>query len=126
MKTETIDTLSNVGSKLTATGLGTIGLGWLTAELALGITGALATLLGLLVNFHYKRKASKRRDLEFQIDTRLKERADQRLEEWQKFRMEMARAGVSVPPATDFGALAPMAGPWADPSNPIEDDEDER
>lgn len=60
MKTETLDTWANVGSKATLIGGGTIGFGWLTAELAISIAGFLVMLVGLLVNSHYKRKAARR------------------------------------------------------------------
>lgn len=112
MKTETIDTLSNVGSKLTAGGLGAIGFGWLTAELALGIIGAVATLLGLLVNFHYKRKANARRQREYEMNMKLAEERRVRDAELHGIKVEMLRAGLKVP-NSDFAPLARAEGPWS-------------
>lgn len=125
MKTETLDTLANVGSKVTATGAAASVVGTFILQNITGLLGVVIALIGVLINVHYKRKANKRRDLEFQIDSRLKENADRRFEEWQKFRMEMARGGVNVPPITDFGALAPAAGPWVDARKPVDRDEEE-
>lgn len=113
MKTETIDTLSNVGSKITAGGLGAIGFGWLTAELALGIVGAVATLTGLLVNFHYKRKANARRQREFEMNMAVAEEGRIRAAEIHSVKVEMLRAGLKVP-ASDFAPLAPAEGPWSE------------
>lgn len=124
MKTETIDTLANVGSKVTAAGAATSVVGTFILQNITGLLGVVIALIGVLINVHYKRKANKRRDLEFQIDSRMKENADRRFEEWQKFRMEMARNGTHVPPITDFGALAPAVGPWADRRKPDDDDEE--
>lgn len=125
MKTETLETLANVGSKVTATGAATSVVGTFILQNFTGLLGVVIALIGVLINVHYKRKANKRRDMEFVIDTRLKENQDRRFEEWQKFRMDMARKGVDVPPITDFGALAPAAGPWIEPRK-AEEDEDER
>lgn len=116
MKTETLDTLANVSSKVTTAGATTSVIGTFLVNNIVGIAGLVIALLGYLTSAHYKRKADKRREQEFQIDSRLKENADRRFEEWQKFRMEMARKGQNVPPITDFGALAPAAGPWVDGS----------
>ena len=124
MKTETIDTLANVGSKVTAAGAAASVVGTFILQNITGLLGVVIALIGLLINVHYKRKANKRREQEFLIDSRLKENADRRFEEWQKFRMEMARSGRHVPPITDFGALAPAIGPWADQRKPVDDDED--
>lgn len=123
MKTETFDTISAVGSKTTIAGAGLSGISlWVTSNL-LGIAGVLIALLGVWVNVHYKRKADKRRELEFQHNMRMKENADRRLEEWQAFRMQAAREGMLVPPITDFGPLAHAAGPWAEKNKPEEDED---
>lgn len=115
MKIETLDTISNVAGKVTTiSGFG--GAVAFVLNNLIGLIGVLVALVGLLVNIHYKRKADKRREQEFLIDTQLKKNADRRFEEWQKFRMESARQGLHVPPITDFGALAPAAGPWSDGS----------
>lgn len=113
-KTETLDTIAAAGGKVSLFGgIGSAVLTFAVNNFA-GLMGALIALLGFWVNLHYKRKADKRREQEFLIDTQLKKNADRRFEEWQKFRMESARQGIQVPPITDFGALAPAAGPWSD------------
>jgi hypothetical protein len=112
MKTETIDTLSNVGSRLTAGGMGFIGFGWLTAELALGIIGAVATLVGLLVNFHYKRKANARRQREYEMNMKVAEEGRIRAAEIHRIKVQMMLANIT-PPASDFAPLAPAEDPWS-------------
>lgn len=127
MKTETLDTLANVGSKFTAAGATTSVVGTFLVNNAIGIFGALIALIGLLINVHYKRKASKRRDLELALNTRATEQALelQRVESEQKraeraLRMELMRAGVPVgPPPSD---LAPLSG--VNEPRPAEDDDE--
>lgn len=123
MKTETFDAISTTAGKVTVFGAaGSAVLTFVVSNFA-GLAGVLIAIVGLLVNLHYKRKADKRRELEFQHDLRMKENADRRFEEWQRFRIQMARDGVHVPQITDFGALAHAAGPWAE-QNKAEEDED--
>ncbi len=118
MKTETLDTLANFGSKATAAGATTSVVGTFLVNNAIGIFGALIALIGLLINVHYKRKASKRRDLELALNTRATEQALelQRVESEQKraeraLRMELMRAGVKVgPPPSDLAPLTSVMG----------------
>lgn len=114
LKIETIDSIAAAGGKVTIFGAAGSALLTFAVNNFAGLMGVLIALLGFWVNLHYKRKADKRREQEFLIDTRLKENADRRFEEWQKHRIEMSRRGIDVPPITDFGALAPAAGPWVD------------
>lgn len=126
-KTETLDTIAAAGGKVSLFGgIGSAVLTFAVNNFA-GLMGVLIALLGFWVNLHYKRKADKRREQEFLIDTQLKKNADRRFEEWQKFRIESAREGLHVPPITDFGALAPAAGPWVDggKTRSREDEEEE-
>lgn len=128
MKTETLDTLANLGSKATAAGATTSVVGTFLLNNAIGVFGALIALIGLLINVHYKRKASKRRDLESALESRAKEQAmqlqamdaEQKRAYWE-LRMELLKGGVDVgPPPSDIAPLCVVAvsrGP---------EDEDER
>lgn len=122
MKTETFDVIAAGGSKVTLMG-GVVGA-VLTFFISnfVGLIGVLVAILGFWVNLHYKRKADKRRELEFQHDLRMKDNADRRFEEWQRFRIQMARDGVHVPQITDFGALSHASGPWAEKDRKEDDD----
>lgn len=128
MKTETLDALANLGSKATAAGATTSVVGTFLLNNAIGVFGALIALIGLLINVHYKRKASKRRDIELALNTRATEQALelQRVEAAQKvaeraLRMDLMRAGVDVgPPPSD---LAPLT---AVPTSGGPEDDDER
>jgi len=61
MKTETIETIANAGSKTTAGGAVVGAAAWAFLQSnAVGLLGLFIALLGLLVNLHYKRKAHKR------------------------------------------------------------------
>lgn len=127
MKTETLDTLANVGNRVTVTGAGMSVVGTFVLQNITGLLGVLLALIGLLINVHYKRKASKRRDLELALNTKATEQALelQRVESEQKraeraLRMELMRAGVNVgPPPSD---LAPLPGVVE--SRPPEDDDE--
>lgn len=127
LKTETLDTLANVGSKVTTAGATTSVVGTFLINNMVGLVGLLIALLGYLTNVHYKRKASKRRDMELVLNTRATEQALelQRVEAEQKMaeralRMDLMRAGVNVgPPPSDLAPLdmIPM------PRGPEDDDE---
>jgi len=60
MKTETIDALGGFGTKTMIAGGGISAFGAWAASNALGIFGVVVALLGLLVNYHFKRQAGKR------------------------------------------------------------------
>lgn len=128
MKTETFDTLANVGDRVTLTGAGLSVVGTFILQNITGLLGVLLALVGLLINVHYKRKASKRRDLELALNTRATEQAIelQRVEAEQKrseraLRMELMRAGVNVgPQPSDLAPLCPI------PSIGAQEDEDGR
>lgn len=128
MKTETLDTLANVGSKVTTAGATTSVVGTFLINNMVGIIGLLIALAGYLTNVHYKRKASKRRDLELALNTRATEQALelQRVEAAQKtaeraLRMDLMRAGVDVgPPPSDLAPLTSVPTPGG------REDEDER
>lgn len=60
MKAETIDTLGGIGTKTMLAGGGISAFGAWAASNALGIFGVVVALLGLLVNYHFKRQAGKR------------------------------------------------------------------
>ena len=65
MKAEAIDlTIAAAGSKVTYAGTGVAGLAWLLSSQFFGLMGVLIALAGVLINWHYKRKASQRMELE--------------------------------------------------------------
>lgn len=102
MKTETIETLANIGSKTTAVGAGLGGLGAFVASNFIGLVGLGIALLGLWVNIHYRRKADKRHAqaaLLYQADAEARARE-------RELRMDLMRAGVPVsPPSSDLAPL---------------------
>jgi len=58
MKMETIEQLSTVGARTTGAGA-SVGLyGWLASSQFLGMVGAAIALVGLLVNWYYKRQSN--------------------------------------------------------------------
>ena len=115
MKTETLDSLANVGSKVTAAGATTSVVGTFLVNNIVGIAGLLIALLGYLTSTHYKRKADKRRDLETAANLKSAEQAYQHRAELFELRKELMRAGVPVGPESDLTPLT--RGP---------EDEDER
>lgn len=52
--------IAAAASKVTYTGAGTVGLGWLFSNEAAVVAGFLIGLAGLLVNWYYKAKADRR------------------------------------------------------------------
>lgn len=117
MKTETLDSLANVGSKVTAAGATTSVVGTFLLNNLVGIIGLLIALAGYLTNVHYKRKASKRRDLETAMNLKAAEQAYQHRAELFELRKDLMRKGIPIAPPSDFASLPPAPGP---------EDEDER
>ncbi len=63
--THTIDaTMAAIGSKATYTGAGTTLLGWLTSNEFAVLVGVLIGVGGFIVNWYYRHKEDKRRQLE--------------------------------------------------------------
>lgn len=125
MKTETLDTLANVSSKVTTAGATTSVIGTFLLNNIVGITGLLIALLGYLTTTYYKRKADKRREQEFALDAEAKRQvmllqqqdAEQKKAYW-ALRMELLKSGIDVgPPPSD---IAPLCAP---PSPPEEEDD---
>lgn len=108
LKTETLDTLANVGSKVTAAGATTSVVGTFVLQNITGLLGVLIALIGVLINVHYKRKADKRRELEARLNVRATEQTIQQRAEMFQLRMELMRRGISVGPPSDFAPLAPQ------------------
>lgn len=96
MKTETINTIATAGSRTTGGGAVVGFFGWLASSQAIGLLGICIALLGALVNWYYKREASRRHAAE--AEDKRKERA---------LRMELMRStGRPICPSdTDLGAL---------------------
>lgn len=67
MKTETLETIANVSSKVTTAGATTSVIGTFLINNMVGIIGLLIALAGYLTNAHYKRKASKRHEAEHEL-----------------------------------------------------------
>lgn len=55
-------------SKVTATGAGMAGLGWLTNSELIGLAGFIVAVIGMLVNWHYRRKEHRLRLIEHEAD----------------------------------------------------------
>lgn len=138
MKTETLDSISTAGNVTTWTGAAIGGLLTFLISNFVGLVGILIALLGFWVNSHYKSKADKRRQAEeernqiahnLEMELR-KVQSDQWVAEskqraaYMELRMEILRAGGNPGPVpTDFGALAPAAGPWSETQPPEVGDE---
>ena len=60
MKTETIDMIATTGSRTTGGGAFVGVLGWVASSQAIGLLGLAVALLGMLVNWYYKREANRR------------------------------------------------------------------
>jgi hypothetical protein len=57
MKEQTVDaTIAAVGNKINAGGLGFSGFGWLTSNEFAILAGVFIALMGMLINWYYKRK----------------------------------------------------------------------
>lgn len=89
MKTETIDALGGIGTKTMIAGGGISAFGAWAASNALGIFGVVVALLGLLVNYHFKRQAGKRAE-QAAMEARLRHDAAAALQA-QAIREESAR-----------------------------------
>lgn len=111
LKTETLDTLATVGSRVTTAGATTSVVGTFLLNNAIGVFGALIALIGLLINAHYKRKASKRRDLETAINVKAAKQSMQQRAELFELRKELMRKGVPVGPPSDFAPLDSIPAP---------------
>lgn len=85
MKTETIETIANVSSKVTTAGATTSVIGTFLINNMVGIIGLVIALAGYLTNAYYKHKASKRHAAEHEL------------------RMARLRRGMDTD--TDLGAL---------------------
>lgn len=91
MKTETLDTLATAGSRTTGGGAVVGFLGWLASSQAIGLLGICIALLGTLVNWYYRREASRRATA-----SRQEEAAEHAL------RMELMRkTGIPLRPVHD-------------------------
>lgn len=67
MKNETVDTLANVGGRITYTGGGIAGFSWILSSEFFGLIGCLVAVIGLLINFHFRREANRRHQAEFEL-----------------------------------------------------------
>jgi hypothetical protein len=93
MKTETIDTLSTVGSRTTGGGAVVGFLGFLASSQAIGLFGVAIALLGALVSWYYKHKADKRQAM----DEMRREAEHQRREAERDLRMQLMRtSGIPI------------------------------
>jgi hypothetical protein len=127
MKTETLDTLANVSSKVTAAGATTSVVGTFLINNMVGVIGLLIALLGYLTNTHYRRKANKRRDQEATLAAEATKQAmllqaqdaEQKKAYW-ALRMELLKSGIDVGPPSDVAPLCVV------PAARGPEDEDER
>ena len=95
MKTETLDTLANVGNRTTGGGAVVGFMGWLASSQAIGLLGIGIALLGALVNWYYKREANRR----FAAEHALRQQERQ-------IRIDIMRStGRAVRHDTDLGEL---------------------
>lgn len=92
MKSQAIDiSIAAVGSKTTYVGAGVTGLGWFLSNQFFGLMGVLIAVAGLLMNWHFKRRADQRTAAE--SEHRRQER---------EMRMDMMRrTGQAINPAAD-------------------------
>jgi hypothetical protein len=67
MRTETLETIANVSSKVTTAGAAGSVIGTFLINNMVGIIGLLIALAGYLTNAHYKRKANKRHAAEHEL-----------------------------------------------------------
>lgn len=67
MKTETLETIASVSSKVTTAGAAGSVIGTFLINNMVGIIGLLIALAGYLTNAHYKRKANKRHAAEHEL-----------------------------------------------------------
>ncbi len=67
MKTETLETIASVSSKVTTAGAAGSVIGTFLINNMVGIIGLLIALAGYLTNAHYKRKANKRHVAEHEL-----------------------------------------------------------
>lgn len=88
MKLETLDTAGAAGTKVTAAGVGVLGIGWLTSTEFATFAGAVAAIGGFLVMWYYKRAAAKLRE-------RLALEENRRAEEEHQLRMARLAEGLS-------------------------------
>lgn len=58
MRTETVETLAEVGNRTTGAGTGVWLLGWVSSSEFLGVLGVAIALAGMLVNWYYRRQAN--------------------------------------------------------------------
>lgn len=126
MKTETLDTLADVGSKVTATGAATSVVGTFLINNMVGIVGLLIALLGYLTSAYYRHKANKRRDLEAALSAEAmrhamqlqSQDAEQKKAYW-VLRMELLKNGVDVGPPSDVAPLCVVP-----PARGVEDEDE--
>ena len=101
MKTETIEMLAGAGNKTTGGGALVGFLGWLASSNAIGAIGLAVAVIGMLVNWYYKREANRRLGAEHLL--RQQER---------QMRMDLMRATgqphTACDTPTDLGALEAM------------------
>lgn len=67
MKTETLDQLAALGNRTTGAGASIGVLGVITSSQFVGLAGVVIALIGVLVNWYYKDKASRRADKEHDL-----------------------------------------------------------
>ena len=145
MRTETIETLAGVGQKTYLAGGSVSALSLWMANNALGIAGVLITLIGVLINSHYKRKASKRHDAKaledrvradaeaavrmeaIKLDNVRREDAHRQRSEIRALQMEVMRktgTHIDIEPS-DMAPLEMPLAPQPAPAEVTEDDEEE-
>ena len=82
MKTETIESIADIGSKVTTVGASASMIGTFLMNNMIGVIGLLIALAGYLTNVYYKHKADKRHAAESEM------------------RLQLLRSGVVVGAAT--------------------------
>lgn len=94
-KAENVDLiLASAGNKTTYTGFFVSVMGWLTATNAIGLIGALLTVIGVIANLYYRRKDNARKaaaEARAEADSARDAANDLRKEKEHELRMELMR-----------------------------------